>query len=120
MEPQANHLAIRTHPRFDLEGEQEESDDGLLRPCELLLIKWTRDRHTTKRKMEGLDTPIDSGAMEAINGWVKDEFFSDFSINGSEDVEESVRAYIEYFKQRRPAFAIGCLTPKQFTEKLYG
>lgn len=58
--------------------------------------------------------------MEAINGWLKDELFSDFSINGSEDVEESVRAYVEYFNERRPAFALGYLTPKQFTERFYG
>lgn len=37
--------------------------------------------------------------------------FSDFSINDSEDVEESVRAYVEYFNERRPAFALGYLTP---------
>ena len=62
----------------------------------------------------------DTGAMEAINGWHKDELFSDFSLNESEDVEESVRAYVEYFNERRPAFALGYLTPKQFTEKFYG
>lgn len=72
------------------------------------------------RSMSRAGTPTDNGAMEAINGWLKDELFSDFSINGSEDVEESVRAYVEYFNERRPAFALGYLTPKQFTEKFYG
>ncbi len=72
------------------------------------------------RSMSRAGTPTDNGAMEAINGWLKDELFADFSINGSEDVEESVRAYVEYFNERRPAFALGYLTPKQFTEKFYG
>lgn len=72
------------------------------------------------RSMSRAGTPTDNGAMEAINGWLKDELFADFSINESEDVEESVRAYVEYFNERRPAFALGYLTPKQFTEKFYG
>ena len=72
------------------------------------------------RSMSRAGTPTDNGAMEAINGWLKDELFSDFSINGSEDVEESVRAYVEYFNERRPAFALGYLTPRQFTERFYG
>ena len=72
------------------------------------------------RSMSRAGTPTDNAAMEAINGWLKDELFSDFSLNESEDVEESVRAYVEYFNERRPAFALGYLTPKQFTEKFYG
>lgn len=72
------------------------------------------------RSMSRAGTPTDNGAMEAINGWLKDELFADFSINESEDVEESVRAYVEYFNERRPAFSLGYLTPKQFTEKFYG
>ncbi len=72
------------------------------------------------RSMSRAGTPTDNGAMEAINGWVKDELFSDFSIRGCEDVEECVRAYVEYFNERRPAFALGYLTPKQFTETFYG
>ena len=72
------------------------------------------------RSMSRAGTPTDNGAMEAINGWLKDELFADFSINESEDVEESVRAYVEYFNERRPAFALGYLTPRQFTEKFYG
>ena len=72
------------------------------------------------RSMSRAGTPTDNGAMEAINGWLKDELFADFSINESEDVEESVRAYVEYFNERRPAFALGYLTPRQFTKKFYG
>lgn len=73
-----------------------------------------------ERSMSRAGTPTDNAAMEAINGWVKDELFSDFSIDGSDDVEKSVRAYVEYFNERRPAFALGYLTPKQFTERFYG
>lgn len=72
------------------------------------------------RSMSRAGTPTDNGAMEAINGWLKDELCSDFSLNESEDVEESVRAYVEYFNERRPAFALGYLTPRQFTEKFCG
>lgn len=65
-------------------------------------------------------TPTDNGAMEAINGWMKDQLFSDFSIRECEDVEGCVKAYIEYFNERRPAFALGYPTSKQFTENFYG
>ena len=46
--------------------------------------------------------------------------FSDFSIRECEDFEECAKTYIEYFNERRPTFALGYLTPKQFTEKFYG
>jgi len=31
-------------------------------------------------------TPTENGAMEAINGWIKEELFLDFNINSSNDV----------------------------------
>ena len=104
-------------------GIRGPGHDPPLRPRRRVLLEKLQralaDIRYHKIDVEG-GTPTDNGAMEAINGWLKDELFSDFSINGSEDVEESVRAYVEYFNERRPAFALGYLTPKQFTERFYG
>ena len=70
--------------------------------------------------MSRAGTPTDNGAMEAINGWLKDELYSDFAINDAEDVPSAVEAYVRYFNEGRPAFALGYLTPKQFLEKFPG
>ena len=72
------------------------------------------------RSMSRAGTPTDNGAMEAINGWLKDELYSDFAINDAEDVPSAVEAYVRYFNEGRPAFALGYLTPKQFLEKFPG
>lgn len=76
--------------------------------------------HDIARSMSRAGTPMDNGAMEAINDWVKGELLSDFSIRGREDVEDGVRFYIEHFNERRPVFALGYLTPRQLTKKFYG
>ena len=73
-----------------------------------------------ERSMSRAGTPTDNVTMEAINGWGKDDLYIDFSINDSEDVPASVGDYVALFNEERPAFALGCLAPKQFTEKFCG
>lgn len=73
-----------------------------------------------ERSMSRAGTPTDNATMEAINGWGKDDLYIDFSINDSEDVPASVGDYVRFFNEERPAFALGYLTPKQFTEKFCG
>lgn len=60
-------------------------------------------------------TPTDNAAMEAINGWIKSELFTDFHIIG-ENIEEEMEAYIKFFNEERPAYSLGYLTPKQYKE----
>lgn len=66
--------------------------------------------------MSRAGTPTDNGAVEAINGWLKEELFLDFNIKEAEDVEKTIAKYIHYFNYERPACALNYLTPIQFKE----
>ena len=73
--------------------------------------------HNITRSMSRAGTPTDNGAMESINGWVKDELYLDFKINDSDNVEESIREYVDFFNNERPAYALGYKTPKEVTDE---
>ena len=67
-------------------------------------------------------TPTENGAMEAINGWVKEELFTDFwqlKMKAGRDVDKVIADYIYYFNYERPAYALGYLTPIQYKQKYY-
>lgn len=64
-------------------------------------------------------TPTENGAMEAINGWMKEELFIDFNINNSLDIPKSIEDYIYYFNYERPQAALNYLTPMQFKNLYY-
>lgn len=66
--------------------------------------------------MSRAGTPTDNGAMEAINGWVKSEIFTDFHITSNEKIKDEVKEYIRFFNEDRPAYALNYLTPKQYRE----
>ena len=59
-------------------------------------------------------SPTENGAMEAINGWIKEELFIDFKINDSNDIFKSIEDYIYYFNNERPQCALNYLTLIQF------
>ena len=63
--------------------------------------------------------PTENGAMEAINGWIKEELFIDFNINLSNDIYKSIEDYIHYFNFERPQSALNYLTPHQFKSLYY-
>ena len=69
------------------------------------------------RSMSRAGTPTDNAAMEAINGWIKAELFTDFHITSPENVPGQVSDYIRFFNEERPAYALGYLTPKQYRER---
>lgn len=69
------------------------------------------------RSMSRAGTPTDNGAMEAINGWIKSELFTDLHIRNKESVKEDIERYIKFFNEERPAYALNYLTPKQFKEQ---
>lgn len=69
------------------------------------------------RSMSRAGTPTDNAAMEAINGWIKAELFTDFHITSPENVPTQVSDYIRFFNEERPAYALGYLTPKQYREQ---
>lgn len=67
------------------------------------------------RSMSRAGTPTDNACMEAINGWIKAEIFTDFHIVG-ENVQEELNTYIKFFNEERPAYSLGYVTPKQYKE----
>ncbi|HIT22498.1 MAG TPA: IS3 family transposase, partial [Candidatus Scybalousia intestinigallinarum] len=58
--------------------------------------------------------PTENGAMEAINGWLKEELFIDFHINSCNDIYQEIDKYILYFNNNRPQSALNYLTPAQY------
>ena len=66
--------------------------------------------------MSRAGTPTDNAAMEAINGWLKAELFTDFHVTGKVSVEQEIEEYIKFFNEKRPAYALGYMTPKQYRE----
>lgn len=58
-----------------------------------------------------------TGAIEAINGWIKAEIFTDLHIAGNMPVKDEIAQHIRFFNEERPAYALNYLTPKQFKEQ---
>ena len=69
--------------------------------------------------MSRAGTPTDNPAMEAINGWIKEELFTDFNIRDCDNVDEFIDNYIRYFNEERPAYSLKYLTPKQYKDKYF-
>lgn len=68
------------------------------------------------RSMSRAGTPTDNAAMEAINGWIKAELFTDFHLTGNAEIQTEIASYIKFFNEERPAYALNYLTPKQYRE----
>lgn len=66
--------------------------------------------------MSRAGTPTDNAAMEAINGWIKAELFTDPHVTGNVNIENEIADYIRFFNEERPAYALNYLTPKQYRE----
>ena len=66
--------------------------------------------------MSRAGTPTDNAAMEAINGWIKAEMFTDLHITSNENIENEIADYIVFFNEERPAYSLRYLTPKQYRE----
>lgn len=69
------------------------------------------------RSMSRAGTPTDNGAMEAINGWIKAELFTDLHVTDNENIQNEIDQYIKFFNEERPAYSLNYLTPKQFKEE---
>lgn len=72
--------------------------------------------YNIKRSMSRAGTPTDNGAMEAVNGWIKAELFTDMHVTGERPVKEEISDYIKFFNEERPAYSLSYLTPKQYRE----
>ena len=66
--------------------------------------------------MSRAGTPTDNAAMEAINGWIKAEVFTDLHFTTNDDIQREVDEYITFYNEQRPAYSLNYLTPKQYRE----
>ena len=66
--------------------------------------------------MSRAGTPTDNGAMEAVNGWIKEEIFSDFKIVDEDNPIQCIRDYINFFNNERPAYCLGYKTPSEYKQ----
>ena len=69
--------------------------------------------------MSRAGTPTDNSAIEAINGWIKEELFTDFNIKDCDNVDDFINSYIRYFNESRPAYSLNYLTPKQYKDRYF-
>lgn len=66
--------------------------------------------------MSRAGTPTDNAAMEAINGWIKAELFTDLHVTENGDIAQEISDYILFFNEQRPAYSLNYLTPKQYRQ----
>lgn len=64
--------------------------------------------------MSRAGTPTDNAAMEAINGWIKAELFTDLHLTSNENIRDEVERYIRFYNEERPAYSLNYLTPKEY------
>lgn len=69
--------------------------------------------------MSRAGTPTENAAMGMINGWIKSEIFTDLHITSSKTIESEIREYISFFNEKRPAYSLNYLTPKQYKQLNY-
>ena len=70
--------------------------------------------------MSRAGTPTDNASMEAINGWIKAELFTDLHVSGDLPVAQEIDDYVVFFNEQRPAYSLNYLTPKQYRETYEG
>ena len=51
--------------------------------------------------------------MEAINGWLKSELYTDFHVTSKESLGQEIE---EFCNEEHSAYALGYMTPKQYRE----
>ena len=66
------------------------------------------------RSMSRAATPTDNPIIEAVNGWVKQEMILDFNMHQADDLEAFLDAFVHYYNQKRPAFALNYKSPIQY------
>ena len=71
------------------------------------------------RSMSRAGTPTDNPVIESINGWIKAEIFADFHLTSKETVVEDIKDYIVFFNEKRPAYSLKYMTPRQYKDAYY-
>ena len=74
--------------------------------------------YNIKRLMSRAGTPTDNPVNESLNGWIKEELFIDFNLKQSDNVAKTIKDYVYYFNNDRPAYSLKYKTPTQFKSEL--
>lgn len=63
-----------------------------------------------QRSMSRAGTPTDNPVNESLNGWIKEELYMDFQLDGcrSRDaIRNTIESYVAFYNKQRPCYAIG-------------
>ena len=69
------------------------------------------------RSMSRAVKPTDNPVNESLNGWIKEELFSDYHLDALSEhyyVSCAIEEYIDYYNEQRPSYALGYDTPNDF------
>lgn len=66
--------------------------------------------------------PTDNPVNESLNGWVKEELYTDFDLYNKEEwqVGRLIDEYVEWYNAERPCYSLGYKTPNEFYEQFMG
>lgn len=70
-----------------------------------------------QRSMSRAGKPTDNPVNESLNGWIKEELFTDFHLDdcrSREDVIATLKKYVDFYNMQRPSYAIGYDTPDNY------
>ncbi|WP_329885934.1 integrase core domain-containing protein [Pseudoramibacter sp. HA2172] len=70
------------------------------------------------RSMSRAGTPTDNPVIEAINGWIKCEIYSEGWHKRYETAAEMAASFVDYYNNERPAYALQYKSPVQFRTEL--
>ena len=68
--------------------------------------------------MSRVATPTDNSKIEAINGWIKAEMYSEGWHRRYDTAEDMVKAFVDYYNNARPAYALNYKSPLQFKTEM--
>lgn len=74
------------------------------------------------RSMSRAGKPTDNPVSEALNGWIKEELYTDFRIDrcrSRKDLNEILERYVHFYNEERPCYAIGYDTPSNYKKRYY-
>ncbi len=72
-----------------------------------------------QRSMSRAGKPTDNPVNESLNGWIKEELFIDFGLAKSNDVNQAIKEYVEYYNNKRPCYSLGYDTPVGYCNKYF-
>jgi len=75
-------------------------------------------QYNIKRSMSRVGTPTDNAVIESINGWIKAEIYSEGWHRRFDTADEMIKAFVTYYNNERPAFALQYKTPTQYKTEL--